>query len=165
MRKFNKKLVLSIVALVMISTLGIGKALGYFTTHTNATGGYKMDLGFTDTKIKEDVDKDGKHVVITNVGDYDCFVRVKVFAADNLKIRYNLGEDWQESDDGYIYYNKVLYSKDKTSELNIKYTLPEVNDDNKDKDYNIVVIQEFTPVVYDDQGNLIAKWQQVYETE
>lgn len=29
MRKFNKKLVLSIVALVMISTLGIGKALGY----------------------------------------------------------------------------------------------------------------------------------------
>ena len=44
MRKLNKKLVLSIVALVMISTLGIGKALGYFTTHTNATGGYKMDL-------------------------------------------------------------------------------------------------------------------------
>ena len=103
--------------------------------------------------------------MIANVGDYDCFVRVKVFAADNLKIRYNLGEDWQESDDGYIYYNKVLYSKDKTSELNIKYTLPEVNDDNKDKDYNIVVIQEFTPVVYDDQGNLIDNWQQVYETE
>ena len=129
MRKLNKKLVLSIVALVMISTLGIGKAL------------------------------------ITNVGDYDCFVRIKVFAADNLKIKYNLGKDWQESDDGYIYYNKVLSSKDKTSELNIKYTLPEVNDDNKDKDYNIVVIQEFTPVVYDDQGNLIANWQQVYETE
>ena len=149
MRKLNKKLVLSIVALVMISTLGIGKALGYFTTHTNATGGYKMNLGFTDTKIEEDVDKDGKHVVITNVGDYDCFVRIKVFAADNLKIKYNL----------------VLSSKDKTSELNIKYTLPEVNDDNKDKDYNIVVIQEFTPVVYDDQGNLIANWQQVYETE
>ena len=56
MRKLNKKLVLSIVALVMISTLGIGKALGYFTTHTNATGGYKMNLGFTDTKIDEDVD-------------------------------------------------------------------------------------------------------------
>ena len=130
-----------------------------------ATGGYKMDLGFTDTKIEEDVDKDGKHVVITNVGDYDCFVRIKVFAADNLKIKYNLGKDWQESDDGYIYYNKVLSSKDKTSELNIKYTLPEVNDDNKDNDYNIVVIQEFTPVVYDDQGNLIANWQQVYETE
>ena len=152
MRKLNKKLVLSIVALVMISTLGIGKALGYFTTHTNATGGYKMNLGFTDTKIEEDV-------------DYDCFVRIKVFAADNLKIKYNLGKNWQESDDGYIYYNKVLSSKDKTSELNIKYTLPEVNDDNKDKDYNIVVIQEFTPVVYDDQGNLIANWQQVYETE
>lgn len=89
MRKLNKKLVLSIVALVMISTLGIGKALGYFTTHTNATGGYKIDLGFTDTKIEEDVDKDGKHVVITNVGDYDCFVRIKVFAADNLKIKLN----------------------------------------------------------------------------
>ena len=46
MRKFNKKLVLSIVALVMISTLGIGKALGYFTTHTNATGGYKNGFRF-----------------------------------------------------------------------------------------------------------------------
>ena len=43
--------------------------------------------------------------------------------------------------------------------------IKQVNDDNKDKDYNIVVIQEFTPVVYDDQGNLIANWQQVYETE
>ena len=47
----------------------------------------------------------------------------------------------------------------------IKCFLLKVNDDNKDKDYNIVVIQEFTPVVYDDQGNLIANWQQVYETE
>ena len=71
MRKLNKKLVLSIVALVMISTLGIGKALGYFTTHTNATGGYKMNLGFTDTKIEEDVDKDGKHVVWRRVSNHE----------------------------------------------------------------------------------------------
>ena len=71
MTKLNKKLVLSIVALVMISTLGIGKALGYFTTHTNATGGYKMDLGFTDTKIEEDVDKDGKHVVWRRVSNHE----------------------------------------------------------------------------------------------
>lgn len=162
MKKVNKNIVLSLIALVLISSLGLNKALAYFTTHTSATGGYTMNLGFTDTRIDEEVDHDGKHVVIENVGDYDCFVRVKVFGADSLQLKYQLGNHWQENEDGYFYYNQALASKEKTTELNVKYTLPEVKDENKDKDYNIVVIQEFTPVVYDDSGNLVASWQQSY---
>lgn len=165
MKRFNKKIVLFLIAFVLVSTLNLGKAMGYFTTYSKATGGYTMDLGFTDTEIHEDVDKDGKHIEIENIGDYDCYVRIKVFAADYLEIKYDAGKNWEANDDGYYYYNQVLTPKEKTSILHIHYTLPEITDENKDQEHNIVIIQEFTPVVYDEEGNLKENWQQVYENQ
>lgn len=165
MKRFNKKIVLFLIAFILVSTLSLKKAMGYFTTYGHAVGGYTMDLGFTDTKIHEDVDKEGKHVVIENIGDYDCYVRIKVFAADYLEIKYDVGKNWEAKEDGYYYYNQVLTPKEKTSTLHIRYTLPNVSEENKDKEYNIVIIQEFTPVVYDEAGNLKENWQQVYENQ
>ena len=57
-----------------------------------------------------------------------------------------------DSSKGYWYYDKVLPAGKKTeTELNIKYTFPSVND--KPEEFNIVVIQECTPVLYDENGN------------
>ena len=137
MKRFNKKIVLFLSAFVLVSTLSLGKAMGYFTTYSKATGGYTMDLGFTDTIIHEDVDKDGKHVEIENIGDYDCYVRIKVFAADYLEIKYDAGKNWEANDDGYYYYNQVLTPKEKTSLLHIHYTLPEITDENKNQEHYI----------------------------
>ena len=121
-----------------------------------------MNMGFTETIPNETVDKDGKHVTITNTGDYDCFVRVKAFAPMELTYTAPNG-GWKAEDDGYWHYKEVLPAKESTSELNISYKFPEGKD--KPEEFNIVVIQECTPVLYDENGNPYADWNHVITTE
>ena len=91
MRKLHKKpLIMAAAALALTGTLAVGSAMAYFTTYTTAGGGVTMNMGFTETIPNETVDKDGKHVTITNTGDYDCFVRVKAFAP--MELTYNCSE-------------------------------------------------------------------------
>ena len=152
MRKLHKKpLIMAAATLALTGTLAVGSAMAYFTTYSTAGGGVKMNMGFTETVPKEDVDENGKHITIENTGDYDCFVRVKAFAP--VELTYNAPNGgWTAGDKVYGYYDKVLPAGNKTeTELNIKYTFPSVND--KPEEFNIVVIQECTPVLYDENGN------------
>ena len=81
MRKLHKKpLIMAAATLALTGTLAVGSAMAYFTTYSTAGGGVKMNMGFTETVPKEDVDENGKHITIENTGDYDCFVRVTAFA-------------------------------------------------------------------------------------
>ncbi|MFR0951711.1 MAG: hypothetical protein ACLSGK_02295 [Lachnospiraceae bacterium] len=58
---------------------------------------------------------------------------------------------WTAGDDGYWYYDEVLPAgKETKTELNIKYTFP--SGDDKPEEFNIVVIQECTPVLYKEDG-------------
>ena len=164
MRKLHKKpLIMAAAALALTGTLAVGSAMAYFTTYTTAGGGVTMNMGFTETIPNETVDKDGKHVTITNTGDYDCFVRVKAFAP--MELTYTADPDkWEAKNDGYWHYKEVLPAKKSTStELNISYKFPEGKD--KPEEFNIVVIQECTPVLYDENGNPYADWNHVITTE
>ena len=88
MRKLHKKpLIMAAATLALTGTLAVGSAMAYFTTYSTAGGGVKMNMGFTETVPKEDVDENGKHITIENTGDYDCFVRVKAFAP--VELTYN----------------------------------------------------------------------------
>lgn len=163
MRKLHKKpLIMATAALALTGTLAVGSAMAYFTTYTTAGGGVTMNMGFTETIPNETVDKDGKHVTITNTGDYDCFVRVTAFAP--MKLTYTTPNGgWKAKDDGYWYYEGVLPAGETTPELNISYKFPEGKD--KPEEFNIVVIQECTPVLYDENGNPYADWNHVITTE
>ena len=163
MRKLHKKpLIMATAALALTGTLAVGSAMAYFTTYTTAGGGVTMNMGFTETIPNETVDKDGKHVTITNTGDYDCFVRVTAFAP--MKLTYTTPNGgWKAKDDGYWYYEGVLPAGETTPELNISYTFP--SGDDKPEEFNIVVIQECTPVLYDKDGNPYADWNHVITTE
>ena len=104
MRKLHKKpLIMATAALALTGTLAVGSAMAYFTTYTTAGGGVTMNMGFTETIPNETVDKDGKHVTITNTGDYDCFVRVKAFAPMELTYTAPNG-GWKAENDGYWHY-------------------------------------------------------------
>ena len=93
MRKLHKKpLIMAAAALALTGTLAVGSAMAYFTTYTTAGGGVTMNMGFTETIPNETVDKDGKHVTITNTGDYDCFVRVTAFAPMELPILLRMAD-------------------------------------------------------------------------
>ena len=115
-----------------------------------------LTVGFTETKPHEEVDENGKHVTISNVGDYDCFVRVRAFAP--VELSYNAPDGgWTDGGDGYWYYNDVLQAGQTTEkELNITYKFP--SGDQKPEEFNVVVIQECTPILYDEDGNAYADW-------
>ena len=57
MRKLHKKpLIMAAATLALTGTLAVGSAMAYFTTYSTAGGGVKMNMGFTETVPKEDVD-------------------------------------------------------------------------------------------------------------
>ena len=164
MRKLHKKpLVLAAAAIALTGSLTVGSAMAYFTTYATAQGGVKMNMGFTETVPNEEVDENGKHVTISNTGDYDCFVRVKAFAPVDLSYKAPKG-GWTAGDDGYWYYDEVLPAgKTTEQELNVSYTFP--TGDDKASEFNVVVIQECTPVLYDADGNAYADWDKVVTTD
>ena len=151
------KTALLAAAVTLTASLSVGSALAYFTTYCTAKGSVTMNMGFTDTDIDEYV-KNGKHIKIRNTGDYDCFVRVKAFAPDDVALSQEdtTKEHWTYNEsDRYWYYNGVLSAEQETEELWIQYTL----DANSAADeFNIIVVYECTPVIYDDNGNPYADW-------
>lgn len=164
MRKLHKKpLIMAVATLALTGTLAVGSAMAYFTTYTTAGGGVTMNMGFTETVPDEKVDENGKHVTIKNTGNYDCFVRVKAFAP--VELTYNAPDGgWSAGKDDYWYYDEILPAGQTTgSELNITYTFP--SGDDKPEEFNIVVIQECTPVLYDEDGNPYADWNHVIKDD
>ncbi len=160
MEKYKKKpLVLAAAAIALTGSLTVGSAMAYFTTYATAQGGVKMNMGFTETVPNEEVDEKGKHVTIKNTGDYDCFVRVRAFAPVELSYKAPDG-GWTDGGDGYWYYNEILPAGQTTkTELNISYEFP--SGDQKPEEFNVVVIQECTPILYDEDGNAYADWNKV----
>ena len=163
-RKWNKKpVVLAAAALVLTASAFADDAMAYFTTYSSATGSVTMDLGFTETVPEEEVDAEGKHVRIANVGDYDCFVRVKIFSV--IEVGYEPSEGWTQGSDGYWYYEPVLAAGETTPELLITYELPDASEEGGTDEFDIIVVQECTPVVYDEAGNPIPDWDNVIISE
>lgn len=162
MRKmFHKKaIILASAALALTGTLTVGSAMAYFTTYSTASGGVTMNMGFTETIPEETVDSEGKHVTIKNVGDYDCFVRVKVFA--EVEVNYKAGAGWKFNEkDQYWYYEKLLSAGESTEELLVTYEFPETPEGEEPEPFDIVVIQECTPVLYKEDGTPYADWNYV----
>lgn len=167
-RQINKKtILLAGAAFVLTASLSVGSAAAYFTTYATSEGAVPVKMGFTETVPHEEVTNGAKHITITNEGDYDCFVRVKVFS--DVEVTY-AGNDWeQRNNDGYWYYKPVL-AADKTvptSELTVTITYPDTGDTVKDplKEFNVIVVQECTPVVYGEDGTPQPDWDHVYSTQ
>lgn len=162
-KRYGRLAVLSAAALGMTAALTLEGTMAYFTTYVSAGGSQIVNLG-AETEIHEDVSNMTKHISIENASALnDCFVRVKVFAGGELGIDYSEtdgNQNWYyQENDGYWYYRPILAAGATTTVLDAKIVLPEGFD--KDN-FNVVVIQECTPVVYDESGNATADWTTVY---
>ncbi len=171
MRKYSDKkiFVLAAAAFVLIMNLGIGSAMAYFTTYATAKGGAKIRLGFTVTTPEEKVVDWMKHISITNTGDYDCYVRVKLFAGavyqEQLTYTDKSGK-WSPGADGYYYYSDIVPAGGSTEELlagveNIKNAMESTD---SQRDFNVIVVQECTRVIYDEQGRPGADWNKISDS-
>ena len=169
-----KTICLTAAALILTGGIAVGGAMAYFAAYVPAEGGYTVELGFTRTEIEEKVEYGKKEITLTNTGEYDCYVRLKALTGDAYKesLVYSEPEDagkWTPGADGYYYYEEILEPREDTTQLIVRFAFPEGEEPT---DFNVIIIQECTPVLYDDYGNPYADWtvtadvsQSVYKGE
>ena len=156
----KKRICLAAAALAIVATLGIGSAMAYFTTYVLADGGVELSMGSSITIPIEKMDKISKIVSIKNVGDYDCFVRVKAFAgAENGEPKFS-DEDgkWTPGADGYWYYSDIVKPGETTGSVKIAILRLEDTPEAGEA-FNVIVVEECTPVRFDENGNAYADWE------
>lgn len=168
MKQGKKTLAAAAIALAMVSVISAGSTMAYFTTFATAKGGHEITLG-TETQIKETFSRWTKHVILTNTENTECYVRVRAFAGSAYELEYGGSDKWSKGDDGYWYYNEILLPGSDTDLLDIKINLPQAEDELGNKlayteDFNVVVIQECTAVLYTEDGTAYADWSNVLES-
>lgn len=153
---------LTAAAFVLTAGITVGSAMAYFTTYATAEGGVKLHLGVVKTEIEEDVVNGKKELVLKNTGDFDCYVRLKALTGDAYKddITYSEPDEagkWTPgvASEGYYYYADILEPGESTAQLNVGFVFPE---EEEPADFNVIIIQECTPVLYDNDGNPYADW-------
>lgn len=161
-RMKKKNLCLAAAALTLAMGVSVGGAMAYFTTYAAASGGARLSLGNTVTVPEEQVVDWTKHVTIQNTGDVDCFVRVRAFAGEKYQDGLTYADDngkWSPGEDGYYYYSDVVPAGGEAEELRIG-----VDNMDSEESFNVIVVQESTPALYDEQGNPYADWNRVMDS-
>lgn len=152
--KISKKIVcLAVMAVMLLAGSSVKSALAYFTTYIVVRDTNDLQLGFTETQIEMVGESNQKTITVKNVKDAACYVRVKAIIPSEYGDVSASGTDWTAKD-GYYEYTKVLNSGETTEKLVINIPAAE----NATEDYNVVAIQECTPVLYSDAGDTYADW-------
>lgn len=155
----KKSVWLAAVAIVLCLGSGIGSAMAYFTTYAQAEGSRAIELGER-TEIHEEFSNWTKEVTITSAEDSEpVWVRAKAFAGGDFSLTYSdASGKWSAGEDGYYYYSEIVYGGESADTLLVRIdNIPA--DAKAGDDFNVVVIYEATPVVYDAAGNpLPADW-------
>ncbi len=154
----KKRFGLLAAAAALTLSVSVGTALAYFTTYVTASGGVELSLTPTTTTITEEFSDWTKHVTIKNDGEADCYVRVKAIAPEGYTLEYS-GTGWTEGETDaygctYWYYDTIVPTGGEAEKLDIE--IENVPEDATD--FNVVVIQECTPVLYGEDGTALD-WQ------
>lgn len=152
-----KNVLLAMTACMLILSAGAGSAWAYFTTYTEARGGYAIRLGSQST-VTETLDSWTKHVTVTNdAASGPVYIRTKAFAGSQYELTYySANGKWTLGDDGFYYYRDIVEAGGSTEGLDIR--IDNVPAEVKDGDsFNVVVVYESAPVIYKD-GEATADW-------
>lgn len=160
-RFFAKAIVLAAIVMVVLVALTatVGTTLAYFTTYATAKGYVEVSLE-EQTQIKEDFSQWTKHLTIANQGENSrpVYVRAKAFGGEQYTLTYS-GSGWSQNADGYYYYGSILNPGDTANVLDVK-----IDGIPKDAvDFNVIVVYETTPVIYDANGNPSADWNNILD--
>lgn len=152
-----KNVLLAMTACMLILSAGAGSAWAYFTTYTEARGGYTIRLGSQST-VTETLDRWTKHVTVTNdEASGPVYIRAKAIAGSQYVLAYSSADGkWTQGADDFYYYSDIVEAGGSTEILDIR--IDNVPTEAKDGDsFNVVVVYESTPVVYRD-GEAVADW-------
>ena len=156
--KFNrnkKNICLAAAALVTVVSLSVGSAMAYFSTYVVHSGAQEINLEFSKTVIQEEIGAGVKKITVKNAGNMECFVRVRVAAGSEHAFRWSVAnsDGWTSGEDGYYYFDEALAPGGVTSQLLIN-----INTADLKEEFNIIVIQENTPALYNERGEAYADW-------
>ena len=144
------------LAVCLIAGARADTSTAYFTAYDSVNGG-KTVAQVSTTTFEEDFKvKDlTKIVSVTNTGNIPCYVRVKFFAGSEISLEYS-GDGWTlRDDDGYVYYTPEVAAGATTGDLVATVVVPE----EYEEDFNVIVVQESTPVLYNEDGKPYANWE------
>ena len=165
MKKLNRLLV--VLAVILVLGASVQGAMAYFTTYANADGGFVIHLG-NKTEITETPPTDWtKHLVVGNQdGSVPVYVRAFALAGDNYTLTYSSPDGkWSDGGDGYWYYSEILLAGESSSVLDVKIgNIPAKENLEGGEKFNVVVLYESTPVIYDADGNPSCDWSAVLDT-
>ena len=162
--KMNKKIIcLTVVACILLTGCFVKEAMAYFTTYILTEGREVLNLGFTQTKVEEEIVDGKKIVVIRNTGTADCYVRVSAIVAEQYKNVISDTEpdgvnNWTEKKGDFYEYKLVLKAGEATTPLYINISTITTKPGQDADDFNVIVIQECTPILYDENGDTYAGW-------
>ena len=164
--KRRKLLILGAAALILVLSTGIGTAWAYFSTYSEAEGGYRLHLARQrEVEIEEEFSQWTKRISLKNEeGKSPVYVRAKVFAPTMQSVSYlNESGKWSLGEDGYYYYSDVLKGGESTEELLARIgNVPGAPEEGES--FNVVVVYESVPVNYRADGTPYAYWNGAAET-
>ena len=163
--------VIAALACALLVSANAVPAFAYFTDTSAANGGLTLGI-VPKTDISEKYATGTKHVVITNdeTATSPVFVRARVFASDAFSTSIG-GSNWSGPDaQGWYEYANPVEAGGATDELTVSITFPPVSSDQDvsgaqiGDNYNIVIIYESTPVLYDEAGDAYADWEFILDS-
>lgn len=187
----NRSMIFAAVGVALLLTASVPNALAYFTTYVTAKGEKEVVLKDRTTIDEPEFSNFMKTVKITADADSEpVFVRARAYKPEDVGILYVDGSGkWSYKDDGWCYYADPISKGASAEEFNIKIgtlkqnespmdqtglsvigkepadgTIYNIPGTGKDGDnFNVVVVYEYTPVLYDDDGVAYADWTKKVE--
>lgn len=157
-----KSIILPVLAVGCLAISAIGSANAYFTTYVTAKGGTHISFHHRE-EIHERYEDWKKYVTIScdKETTVPMVVRAQAFSGKDAPITYTATK-WHQDGDWYYYTDYLLggdSGKDVTDELivSIDHQLVELKDEDSNN-FNVVVVYEAIPAVFDENGNLVDPW-------
>lgn len=173
---FKASAIAAIIAVVaIILTASVGATIAYFTAATTAKA--SIETSFSEyTSIqqvsKEDIVDWMMPFSVTNDADShrEVYVRAKAFNGSKYGMTCSNpvggAQNWTLHDDDYYYYGPILGVNQSTTTLEVR--MDNYNNALSDapvgEAFQVGVIYETTPVLYDASGNPYADWSYTLDT-
>ena len=167
MRKRSGKICATLLAVLLLAASLAAGAGAYFSDYETALGEIPVYLS-GQTEVKESVADGKKTISIINTGNSTVVVRAAVYGPDIMQVRFEKDSDWDKtqfdetSKSGYYYYKSVLAPGEATSEIYAEVNIKNPTEQEEaalatlGDQFEIIVVQESAPAVYD-ENNVVMK--------
>lgn len=166
--KSIKRLGAAALAVSLCAAVGVGTTFAYYTDATSAVGSLPYRAGtFTPSSdIQESLEGTNKTISVVNTGGAPILVRMKVlYAQSNATVTVgSVGAGWHRGDDGWFYYDQPLWNQGDATTALVAAVEP-LTGDNVMSEFNVTVIQQCAPVVWDQAQPASTEGEQAAEAD